>query len=63
MSGAMAQLGLWFHLGLLGAGLLFVYQQWLIRGRERMPCLKAFLNNHWAELLVLLGIIADYGLA
>ncbi len=60
--GAMAGLGVWFHLGLAGAAVLFVYQQWLIRHRERMPCLKAFLNNHWAELLVLLGIIADYAL-
>lgn len=62
VTGAMAGLGIWFHLGLAGAALLFVYQQWLIRERERMPCLKAFLNNHWAELLVLLGIIADYAL-
>jgi len=60
--GLLADLGLYFHLGLAGAALLFLYQQWLIRERERMPCLKAFLNNHWAELLVLLGIVADYAL-
>ncbi|MBV1789264.1 4-hydroxybenzoate octaprenyltransferase [Marinobacterium sp. D7] len=60
--GLLANLGLYFHLGLAGAAVLFVYQQWLIRERERMPCLKAFLNNHWAELLVLLGIVADYAL-
>ncbi|MBS98834.1 MAG: 4-hydroxybenzoate octaprenyltransferase [Oceanospirillaceae bacterium] len=58
--GEVAGLGLWFHLGLAGAATLFIYQQWLIRHRERMPCLKAFLNNHWAELLVLVGIIIDY---
>ncbi|WP_027854295.1 4-hydroxybenzoate octaprenyltransferase [Marinobacterium litorale] len=58
--GEVAGLGLWFHLGLAGAATLFIYQQWLIRHRERMPCLKAFLNNHWAELLVLVGIITDY---
>ena len=60
--GALSGLGLWFHLGLAGAAGLFVYQQWLIRHRERKPCLDAFLNNHWAELLVLIGIIADYAL-
>lgn len=62
VAGAMAGLGIWFHLGLAAAAVLFIYQQWLIRERERMPCLKAFLNNHWAELLVLVGIIADYAL-
>nr|WP_229680870.1 4-hydroxybenzoate octaprenyltransferase [Marinobacterium zhoushanense] len=60
--GLLANLGLYFHLGLAGAAILFIYQQWLIRERERMPCLQAFLNNHWAELLVLVGIIADYAL-
>lgn len=60
--GALAGLGLYFHLGLAGAAVLFLYQHWLIRHRDRMPCLKAFLNNHWAELAVLIGIIADYAL-
>lgn len=61
--GMIEQLGLWFHLGLVGALGFFVYQQWLIRHRERMPCFRAFLNNHYAELVVLLGLIADYALA
>lgn len=60
--GLLANLGLYFYIGLGGAACLFTYQQWLIRERERMPCLKAFLNNHWAELLVLIGIITDYAL-
>ncbi|KEA62422.1 4-hydroxybenzoate polyprenyltransferase [Marinobacterium lacunae] len=60
--GLLAGLGIYFYIGLAGAASLFIYQQWLIRERERMPCLKAFLNNHWAELLVLIGIIADYAL-
>jgi 4-hydroxybenzoate polyprenyltransferase len=56
------QLGLWYMLGLAGATALFVYQHWLIRARERMPCFRAFLNNHYAELLVLLGLILEYAL-
>lgn len=56
------QLGLWYMLGLAGAAALFVYQHWLIRARERMPCFRAFLNNHYAELLVLLGLILEYAL-
>ena len=60
--GQLEQLGLWYHLGLSGAAGLFIYQQWLIRRRERMPCFRAFLNNHYAELLVLLGLVAEYAL-
>jgi 4-hydroxybenzoate polyprenyltransferase len=56
------QLGLWYLLGLAGAAALFVYQHWLIRARERMPCFRAFLNNHYAELLVLLGLMLEYAL-
>jgi 4-hydroxybenzoate polyprenyltransferase len=60
--GQIEQLGLWYWLGLAGAATLFVYQQCLIRARERMPCFRAFLNNHYAELLVLLGLILEYAL-
>lgn len=60
--GRLAGLGLCYQLGLAACALLFIYQHWLIRHRERSACLKAFLNNHWAELLVLLGIMADYAL-
>jgi 4-hydroxybenzoate polyprenyltransferase len=58
--GVIEQLGTVFYLGLAGAVTLFAYQQWLIRDRQREGCFKAFLNNHVAELLVLLGIIAAY---
>jgi len=60
--GQIEQLGSWYWLGLAGAAILFTYQHWLIRKRERMPCFRAFLNNHYAELLVLLGLILEYAL-
>jgi len=60
--GQIEQLGSWYWLGLAGAAILFLYQHWLIRKRERMPCFRAFLNNHYAELLVLLGLILEYAL-
>lgn len=60
--GQLEQLGLWYLLGLSGAAALFIYQQWLIRARERMPCFRAFLNNHYAELLVLVGLVLEYAL-
>jgi 4-hydroxybenzoate polyprenyltransferase len=46
----------WVSLG--GATLLFAYQQWLIRNRERGACFKAFLNNNWAGLVIFAGIVA-----
>lgn len=58
--GVLEPLGLWYYLGLVAALGFFIYQQWLIRHRERMPCFRAFLNNHYAELAVLIAIILDY---
>lgn len=62
ITAGMKELGLYFYLGLSGAILLFVYQSKLIWQREREGCFKAFLNNHWAGLLILAGIILDYTL-
>ena len=61
--GQLEQLGLWYYLGLLAALGFFIYQQWLIRHRERMPCFRAFLNNHYAELAVLIGLIGHYAIS
>ena len=61
--GMSHQLALPYWLGLVAAVGFLLYQQMLIHKRERDPCFKAFLNNHYAELVVLLGLIADYALA
>jgi 4-hydroxybenzoate polyprenyltransferase len=53
-------LGSFFYLGLAGAIGLFIYQGKLTLNRQREGCFKAFLNNHWVGLLILIGIIADY---
>ncbi len=52
--------GLPWYLGLLGALVLFVHQQWRIRYRERWPCFHAFLNNHWVGACVLVGLFLQY---
>jgi 4-hydroxybenzoate polyprenyltransferase len=39
---------------------LSVYQQWLIRHREPLPSLQAFLNNHWLGMAVFIGLAVDY---
>lgn len=56
--GRASELAWPFYLSLLAAALLFAWQQWLIRARDRDGCFKAFLNNNWVGLVVLAGIAA-----
>ncbi|MPW30145.1 4-hydroxybenzoate octaprenyltransferase [Agarivorans sp. B2Z047] len=58
--GHVKQLGFIFDLGLLAAAVLFVYQQKLIRYREREACFQAFLNNNYVGLAVFIGIASHY---
>jgi len=60
--GVMLGLGAWFYLGLGGAGLLALYQQWLLRDRERQACFRAFLNNHYSGMVIFAGLFLDYAL-
>ncbi len=39
---------------------MFVYQQWLIRNRERAPCFQAFLNNGWVGAIVWFGLLTAF---
>ena len=57
--GMQNKLGYFYHLSLLVAALLFIYQQHLIRYREREACFKAFLNNQWVGLAIFIGIGLD----
>ncbi|WP_404415147.1 4-hydroxybenzoate octaprenyltransferase [Marinospirillum sp.] len=59
-AGLAFERGIYFFLGLALMAGLFVWQQWLIRDRQRGPCLLAFLNNHYAGMLVFLGLALDY---
>ena len=52
-------LGWLYYLGLIGAVWFSLYQQYLIRDRDRDGCFKAFLNNNWLGLSVFCGIILD----
>ncbi|MCX4026547.1 4-hydroxybenzoate octaprenyltransferase [Endozoicomonas sp. SM1973] len=57
--GYLFQRGWLFFIGIgLMAG-LFIYQQYLIKDRDRSQCFKAFLNNHWAGMFVFVGIVCD----
>lgn len=54
--GARQALGGFFWLGLAAMGTIFLYQQWLIHDRSRDRCFQAFLNNHWAGLVMFAGL-------
>lgn len=56
-------LAYWYFLSLIVTALLFVYQQYLIRHRDRDNCFKAFLNNHWAGGIIFCGIALSYSYA
>ncbi|MGB5472810.1 MAG: 4-hydroxybenzoate octaprenyltransferase [Gammaproteobacteria bacterium] len=60
MIGFQAKLGLIYYTGVAVGGALFVYQQRLIRFRERDDCFRAFLNNNWFGMAVFLGILLEY---
>lgn len=55
--GYFSQLHPAFYLGLVCAGLLAVYQQYLIRHREPAACFRAFLNNHWFGCAIFIGVL------
>lgn len=60
MLGHYYQLTASYYWGLLVAGGLFVYQQHLIRHRERQPCFQAFLNNNYVGMVVAMGLLISY---
>ena len=60
LAGFMSGRGFCYHAGLTVAALLALYQQWLIRHRNREACFRAFLNNNWFGLAVFAGLLTDY---
>ena len=60
LAGRLAGLGRWYWAGLAAGAAILVYQQALIRRRERAACLRAFLNNRHFGMAVFVGIALDY---
>lgn len=58
--GKVFQLNIFYYLSLAGAGVLFIYQQVLIKDGLPENCFKAFLNNHWVGCIIFLGIVLSY---
>lgn len=59
-AGRSADRGVWYYLGLAAAAAFAVYEQWLIRGRDRAASFKAFLDNNRFGAAVFLGLALDY---
>lgn len=57
--GRWQRLGAFYCAGLLVAAGLVLYQYWLIRGRDRSRCFRAFRNNNWVGLAVFAGLALD----
>jgi 4-hydroxybenzoate polyprenyltransferase len=60
LAGNSMQFGIWYSLGLVGAGVFFVYQQWLIRNRDPAGCFRAFTNNQFVGMSVFVGVLLHY---
>lgn len=56
----MLSLSLHFILSITIVSGLFLYQQWLIRERQRAPCFQAFLNNAWVGGVIWFGLLTAY---
>lgn len=58
--GFVQNLNTWHQLSVLGMAGCFIYQQYLIKDRHPTRCFEAFLNNHWAGLIVFIGLVFSY---
>ena len=40
--------------------MLILYQQWLIRHRDRGACFQAFLNNNYVGMAITIGLLVAF---
>jgi 4-hydroxybenzoate polyprenyltransferase len=57
--GVLCGRGAVYNLSLVAAGAQAAWHGWLIKGRVRDDCFKAFRLNHWLGLTVWLGLVVD----
>lgn len=55
--GVFFKLKLFYFLSVVVAGILFVYQLFLIKNHDRENCFKAFLNNHYVGMALFVGVV------
>jgi 4-hydroxybenzoate polyprenyltransferase len=49
-----------YFAGLLAAGVLLAWEQWIIRERRPRDCFHAFLHNHWVGAVVFFAIELNF---
>jgi 4-hydroxybenzoate polyprenyltransferase len=52
--------GIYFYIGILSGAFFALYQQYLIRDRDKNRCFQAFLNNNWLGMVIFIGIFLNY---
>jgi 4-hydroxybenzoate polyprenyltransferase len=57
--GARLEYQMFYHLAVAVAAGLFIYQQYLIRARERSACFLAFGNNVWVGFALFVGVVLE----
>ncbi|HFC53727.1 MAG TPA: 4-hydroxybenzoate octaprenyltransferase [Gammaproteobacteria bacterium] len=60
LAGALVPMGAFYYMGVTVAIGLALYQQELIKERDRDRCFEAFLNNNWLGMVIFIGIVVDY---
>jgi 4-hydroxybenzoate polyprenyltransferase len=58
--GSELALNAFYYLGLAVAIGLVIYQQWLIRARDKAGCFAGFINSHWIGVAVWIGLVLAY---
>ncbi len=60
--GDQLKTGIFYYAAVALAGMMLLYQQYLIRDRQPEKCFQAFLNNNWFGALIFIGIFCHYQL-
>jgi len=61
--GFILQFGWPWITGVSAAAVLFGWQQYLVRNRDREACFKAFLNNNWVGVAIWASLLITYLIA
>jgi 4-hydroxybenzoate polyprenyltransferase len=61
--GVLARLAWPYYLGLGAAGAMMLYHWFLIRGRTREGCFRAFMHNNWVGGAIFTGLFFSFQLA
>lgn len=60
--GSCIQASFFYWLSLAAMAALFIWQWWLLRHREPQQCFTAFQHNHYAGMVIALGLALHYWL-